>query len=216
VLFECDQVTFRRGERLVLDRLTFGIDEGSTCIAGPSGAGKSTLLRLFNRLADPAVGTVRYGGRDVRDYDVLALRREVGLVPQLPALLEGTVAMNVGFGARLAGRAADVRAALDLAGLDGSFAERPAGRLSVGEQQRVMLARALALQPGVLLLDEPTAALDERSKAAVEGTLLELRERLSLSLVFVTHELAQAERLADRIVRLDGGRVTADPAAVPR
>lgn len=216
MLFVCDQVSFRRGERLVLDRLTLGIDEGSTCIAGPSGAGKSTLLRLFNRLADPAVGTVRYRGRDVRDYDVLALRREVGLVPQLPALLEGTVAMNVSFGARLAGRAADVLAALDLAGLDGSFAERPAARLSVGEQQRVMLARALALQPGVLLLDEPTAALDERSKAAVEGTLLELRERLSLSLVFVTHELAQAERLADRIVRLDGGRVTADPAAVPR
>jgi ABC-type sulfate/molybdate transport systems ATPase subunit len=109
-----------------------------------------------------------------------------------------------------------VRAALDLAGLDGSFAERPAGRLSVGEQQQVMLARALALKPGVLLLDEPTSALDERSKAAVEGTLLELRERLSLSLVFVTHELAQAERLADRIVRLDGGHLTPDPAAVAR
>jgi ABC-type sulfate/molybdate transport systems ATPase subunit len=74
----------------------------------------------------------------------------------------------------------------------------------------------LALQPGVLLLDEPTSALDERSKAAVEATLLELRERLSLSLVFVTHELAQAERLPDRIVRLDGGQVTADPAAVSR
>jgi putative ABC transport system ATP-binding protein len=201
---------------VVLGELTLGIEEGSTCIAGPSGAGKSTLLRLLNRLAEPAVGTVRYRGHDVRDYDVLALRREVGLVPQLPALLEGTVAVNVGFGARLAGRAADVRAALDLAGLDESFAERPAARLSVGEQQRVMLARALALQPGVLLLDEPTAALDERSKAAVEGTLLALRERLSLSLVFVTHELAQAERLADRIFWLEGGRVTADPTAVPR
>jgi putative ABC transport system ATP-binding protein len=103
VLFECDQLSFRRGERLVLDGLTFGIDVGSTCIAGPSGAGKSTLLRLFNRLADPAVGTVRYRGRDVRDYDVLALRREVGLVPQLPALLDGTVGMNVGFGSSAGG-----------------------------------------------------------------------------------------------------------------
>jgi putative ABC transport system ATP-binding protein len=216
VLFECDRVSFRRGETVVLSELTFGIEEGSACIAGPSGAGKSTLLRLLNRLADPALGTVRYRGRDVRDYNVLALRREVGLVPQLPALLEGTVAMNVSFGARLAGREPDVRVALDLAGLDESFAERPAGRLSVGEQQRVMLARALALQPGVLLLDEPTAALDERSKAAVEGTLLELRERLSLSFVFVSHELAQAERLADRILWLEGGRVIADPAAAPR
>jgi ABC-type sulfate/molybdate transport systems ATPase subunit len=107
-----------------------------------------------------------------------------------------------------------VGAALALAGLDESFADRPAGRLSVGEQQRVMLARALALQPRVLLLDEPTSALDERSKAAVEGTLLSLRERLSVSFVFVTHELAQAERLADRIVWLEGGRLTADPAPV--
>jgi ABC-type glutathione transport system ATPase component len=122
--------------------------------------------------------------------------------------------MNVSFGARLAGRPTDVRAALDLAGLDERFADRPAGRLSVGEQQRVMLARALALEPRVLLLDEPTSALDERSKAAVEGTLLDLRQRLSLSFVFITHELAQAERLADRILWLEGGRLTADPAPV--
>jgi putative ABC transport system ATP-binding protein len=108
-----------------------------------------------------------------------------------------------------------VRRALGLAGLDASFADRSAGRLSVGEQQRVMLARALALEPKVLLLDEPTSALDERSKAAVEATLLDLRERLSLSFVFVTHELAQAERLADRIVWLDGGRLSARPAPVP-
>jgi putative ABC transport system ATP-binding protein len=215
VLFECDQVSFRRGPTLVLDSLTFGIDEGSTCIAGRSGAGKSTLLRLLNRLADPAGGTVRYHGRDVSDYDVLGLRREVGLVPQLPALLDGTVAMNVSFGPRLAGRLTDVGAALDLAGLDAGFADRPADRLSVGEQQRVMLARALALQPRVLLLDEPTSALDELSKAAVERTLLDLRERLSLSFVFVTHELAQAERLADRVVWLEGGRLAADPVALP-
>lgn len=215
VLFECDRVSFRRGETLVLDGLTFGIDEGATCVAGPSGAGKSTLLRLLNRLADPTGGNVRYRGRDARDYDVLALRREVGLVPQLPALLDGTVAMNVSFGARLAGRSADERAVLDLAGLDETFVNRTARQLSVGEQQRVMLARALALEPRVLLLDEPTSALDERSKAAVEATLLDLRERLSLSFVFVTHELAQAERLADRIVWLEGGRLTAGPAPVP-
>jgi putative ABC transport system ATP-binding protein len=215
VLFECDRVRFRRGGKLVLDGLTFGIGEGATCVAGPSGAGKSTLLRLLNRLADPEDGTVGYRGRDVRDYDVLALRREVGLVPQLPALLDGTVAMNVGFGARLAGRPVDVGGALELAGLDRGFTDRAAGRLSVGEQQRVMLARALALEPRVLLLDEPTSALDERSKAAVEATLLDLRERLSLSFVFVTHELAQAERLADRVIWLENGRLRADRATVP-
>jgi ABC-type sulfate/molybdate transport systems ATPase subunit len=105
---------------------------------------------------------------------------------------------------------------LDLAGLDDSFADRPARRLSVGEQQRVMLARALALEPKVLLLDEPTAALDERSKTAVERTLLDLRDRLSLSFVFVTHELAQADRLADRVVWLEGGRLTGASEPLPR
>jgi len=214
VLFDVEQVRCCRGDTVVLDDVSFGIDEGATCVAGPSGAGKSTLLRLLNRLADPAAGSVRYLGRDVRDYDVLALRREVGLVPQLPALLEGTVAENVAFGARLANKPADVGTALRLAGLDQSFADRPAARLSVGEQQRVMLARALALQPHVLLLDEPTSALDERSKAAVERTLLDLRERLSLSFVFVTHERAQAERLADRIVWLEHGRLSPDPLPV--
>ena len=215
VLFECDHVSFRRGAgAVVLEELTFGISEGTTCIAGPSGAGKSTLLRLFNRLSDPAGGTVLYRGRDVRDYDVLALRREVSLVPQLPALLDGTVEMNVSFGPRLAGEMADVHTALRLAGLDETFADRPARRLSVGERQRVMLARALALQPKVLLLDEPTTALDERSKTAVERTLLDLRERLSLSVVFVTHELAQAERLADRIIWLEEGRLGRGPATV--
>jgi putative ABC transport system ATP-binding protein len=202
VLFELDHVRASRGDAVVLDDLSLSIEEGRTCIAGPSGRGKSTLLRLLNRLADPDAGVVRYRGRDVRDYEPLPLRREVGLVPQLPALLEGTVAENVAYGPRLAGRDADVTDALRLAGLDESFADRPAPRLSVGEQQRVMLARALALQPKVLLLDEPTSALDEGAKAAVERTLRDLRERLSLSFVFVTHERAQAERLADRVIEL--------------
>lgn len=214
VLFECDQVRFCRAGTVVLDDLCLRIEEGATCIAGPSGAGKSTLLRLLNRLADPAAGAVRYRGRDVRDYDVLALRREVGLVPQLPALLEGSVADNVTLGTRLASKQADVPRALRLAGLDETFAARSAGQLSVGEQQRVMLARALALQPSVLLLDEPTSALDERSKAAVEDTLRDLRKRLSLSFVFVTHERAQAQRLADRILWLEGGKLSARPLPV--
>jgi putative ABC transport system ATP-binding protein len=215
VLFDVEHVRFCRAGTVVLDDVSLAIAEGATCVAGPSGAGKSTLLRLFNRLADPASGRVCYRGRDVRDCDVLSLRREVGLVPQLPALLEGTVAENVSFGARLANRDADVATALQLAGLDQTFADRPGARLSVGEQQRVMLARALALRPSVLLLDEPTSALDERSKAAVESTLLDLRERLSLSFVFVTHERAQAERLADRIVWLQDGHISRDPLPVP-
>ena len=102
-------------------------------------------------------------------------------MPQLPALLEGTVADNLRFAAELAGREPDVDRLLDLAGLDASFAERDAAKLSVGEQQRAMLARALALEPAVLLLDEPTSALDHAATAAIEETLADLRRRLGIS-----------------------------------
>ena len=207
MLFGCENVRVTRSGAVVLDDVTVALDEGATCIAGPSGSGKSTLLRLFNRLADPDAGTVRYRDRDVRELAVLDLRREVGFVPQLPALLEGSVADNVRFGPALAGREVDTGAMLALAGLDPAFAERDGSRLSVGEQQRVMLARALALEPRVLLLDEPTSALDEDAKAAVERTLLDLRSALSLSYVLVTHERAQAERLADRTLWLEDGRL---------
>ena len=126
-------------------------------------------------------------------------------MPQLPALVEGSVGDNVALGPRLAGHSYDSRSALELAGLDPSFAERPADRLSVGEQQRVMLARGLALEPRVLLLDEPTSALDAEATAAVERTLARLRARTSISLVLVTHDLEQAARVAERIVCIEAG-----------
>jgi putative ABC transport system ATP-binding protein len=216
VLFELEGVTATRAGRVVFKGLRADLAEGATGIVGPSGVGKSTLLRLLNRLADPSAGTVRYRGRDLREHDVLKLRREVGLVPQLPALLEGTVADNVLFGPRLAKRAADVAESLRLAGLDPAFEPRRADALSVGEQQRVMLARTLALEPSVLLLDEPTAALDDTSKAAIERTLRDLRERLGLSFVLVTHDLDQAARLADRVLVLEPGALSeAPPLAAP-
>jgi ABC-type methionine transport system ATPase subunit len=209
VLFELREVVARRGGQVVLAGLDGSIAEGATCIVGPSGAGKSTLLRLLNRLADPETGAISYRGRDLRELDVLALRREVALVPQLPALVEGSVADNISYGARLAGCDADVGRLLGLAGLQESFAARPAARLSVGEQQRVMLARALALEPSVLLLDEPTSALDHEAKLAVEATLSELRCELEISLVFVTHDLLQPRRLAERVLALRDGRLVA-------
>jgi ABC-type methionine transport system ATPase subunit len=210
VLFELRDVVASRGGREVLHGLSAGLPDGASCIAGPSGCGKSTLLRLLDRLADPERGEILYRGTDVRERDVLELRREVCLVPQLPALLDGSVAENVRFGAELAGREPDVPAVLALAGLDPNFAGREASRLSVGEQQRVMIARALALEPRVLLLDEPTSALDAAARDAVERTLAELRERLEISIVLVTHDLAQARRLADWVVRLEAGEVVAE------
>jgi putative ABC transport system ATP-binding protein len=207
VLFELEEVTYARGGRVVLDGVSARLPTGASCLAGPSGSGKSTVLRLLNRLADPDSGRVLHEGTDVRERDPLELRREVCLVPQLPALIDGSVAENVAYGARLAGREFDTARCLELAGLDESYAERAAGKLSVGEQQRVMLARALALEPRVLLLDEPTSALDEDARDAVESTLRALRERIGISTVLVTHDLEQARRLAEWVVRIDAGRV---------
>ena len=210
MLFELDEVSYSRGGAPVLRGLSAGLPPGASCVAGPSGSGKSTLLRLLNRLADPDSGRVLYEGADVRDRDVLALRREVCLVPQLPALLEGTVEDNIEFAAGCAGNDPDARRLLDLAGLDASFASRDAGRLSVGEQQRVMLARSLAVEPRVLLLDEPTSALDEDARGAVEATLRQLRDRLGISTVLVTHDLDQARRMSDWLLRIDEGRAIAE------
>jgi ABC-type methionine transport system ATPase subunit len=205
MLFELRGVSLDRAGKPVLRGLDAELPDGATCIAGPSGSGKSTVLRLLNRLADPDRGTVEYRGADVRSYDALALRREVELVPQLPALLPGTVADNLRFAAGLAGRDPDVTRLLGLAGLSGDFAERDTTKLSVGEQQRAMLARALAQEPRVLLLDEPTSALDAATTGAIEETLTELGERLGLATVLVTHDLEQARRMSEWLVRIDAG-----------
>src|SRR5438270_8043831 len=112
MLFALRDVTYRRGGRVILSALTVELKEGMTALVGPSGAGKSTLLRLLNRLADPDSGTIHYRGRNVRDHHVLDLRREIALVPQLPALLPASVAENVSYGPRLCDRRCNVVAAL--------------------------------------------------------------------------------------------------------
>jgi putative ABC transport system ATP-binding protein len=200
-------VTASRGGGTVLRDVSLGVDRGVTALLGPSGSGKSSLLRLLNRLADPDRGTVRFQGEDVRSLDVRELRRRASMVPQLPAPLPGTVEHNIRYGPGLFGREADVNGSLEMAGLTRLYADREADQLSVGEQQRVMLARALALEPEVLLLDEPTSALDDYTKRGVERTLGELAEESGLSMVLVTHEQAQAERLAGRTVELEDGRL---------
>ena len=207
MLFELRDVGLDRGGKTVLDSLGAGIPAGATAIVGPSGAGKSTLLRLLNRLADPDRGEIAYRGRPLRSYEPLALRREVGLVPQLPALIPGTVESNLRYAAELAGEDLDAERTLGLAGLDPDFAARDVAKLSVGEQQRAMLGRALAQRPGVLLLDEPTSALDHAARDKIEAALAELRRELEISLVLVSHDPEQAQRLSDWVLQLEGGRL---------
>lgn len=166
--------------------------DGLTAIVGPSGSGKTTLLRLLNRLDDPDEGVVLLDGRDVRSYDVLDLRRRVQLVGQVPVPFAGTVAANVGDG---------WEELLERVGLPTAVGDRPADVLSVGEAQRMCLARALARHPDCLVLDEPTSALDTTSKAGVEALVRSLADD-GLTVVMVTHDPRQAQELADRIVEV--------------
>ncbi len=171
---------------------------GLTAVVGPSGAGKTTLLRLLNRLDDPDGGEVLLDGRDVRSYDVIALRKRVQYVGQVPVTFPGTVADNVA----AASPDADVAALLARVGLDPALATRSADRLSVGEAQRMCLARALALEPECLLLDEPTSALDAGSRGGIETLVRSLADD-GLTVVMVTHDRRQAEELADRMVTVE-------------
>lgn len=166
--------------------------DGLTALVGPSGSGKTTLLRLLNRLDDPDAGEVLLDGRDVRSYDVLELRRRVQLVGQVPVPFAGTVADNVGpEWAELSERV----------GLSPALGGRPADVLSVGEAQRMCLARALARHPDCLVLDEPTSALDTSSKGGIERLIRALADD-GLTVAMVTHDPHQAEVLADRIVQV--------------
>jgi putative ABC transport system ATP-binding protein len=202
--FECVSVGPEHARRLHgLDaRLPPG---GLTVVAGPSGSGKSTLLRLCNRLEVPSAGTVRHRGADVRERDPLELRREVAMVFQRPVTFAGTVLDNL----RQADRDCDPARGAELlarAGLDETFLERDAGELSGGEAQRACLARALATEPRVMLMDEPTSSLDARAAAVLEQLARQLVDD-GTPVVWVTHSEEQMRRLADHVLLLAAGRV---------
>ncbi len=178
-------------------------------VVGPSGAGKSTLLRLLCRLDEPTGGTVYLDGTDYRTLDPTALRARVGLVPQAPALRDGTVRDNVTVGPRLRGESVPpgrIERLLERVDLDG-YADRAAGDLSGGEAQRVAIARTLMMDPEVLLLDEPTASLDPDAQAEIEALLRELLTDADRTVVLVTHDRAQVDRIADRVVEFVDGRI---------
>jgi ABC-type multidrug transport system ATPase subunit len=167
-----------------------------TAVVGPSGAGKSTLLRAVNRLVEPSSGEVYLDGEPTSALDPLALRRRVGMVFQIPALFGGSVEEAVLYGARLSGKDADPRRLLQMVGLDASLRGRDPRSLSVGQQQRVSIACALALGPEALLLDEPTSALDEAARRRIEELVNDLNARLGLTMAFVSHDLSQVERVS--------------------
>jgi ABC-type methionine transport system ATPase subunit len=195
------------GEAEILRGVTFAVQAGGVfSVVGPSGAGKRTLLRTINRLVESTAGNIFLDGTPIEEINPLELRRRIGMVFQLPALFGDTVEDSVLYGVRLAGKCADVERLLGLAGLAPSLASRNPQSLSVGQQQRVPIARALALEPEVLLMDEPTSALDQVARQRIEDLIRQLNKELGLTIVVVSHALDQVERIADRVVLLIDGR----------
>ena len=204
-VFEFFDVVVERQGRRALDGLTAAIPgHGVTAVFGPSGSGKSTLLRLCNRLELPTSGRATFHGSDIAGLDPLWLRRRVGMCFQRPTPFPGTVADNL--------RAADpdasdtrMRETLARVALTGSWLDRDVAGLSGGEAQRVCLARTLMAQPQVLLLDEPTSAVDTKAAEVIERAVRDLAADGTPAL-WVTHDSAQVERAADRVLRLECGR----------
>jgi len=198
------------GDRCVVDVPDLEIRDGEILgIVGPSGAGKSTLLRLLNLLETPTHGTVAYSHRAPGDETPLSVRREITTVFQRPALLRRSVAANVRVGRRLRGLDAKGHATehwLDKLGL-ADLAGASARTLSAGEAQRVAFARALAVEPSVLLLDEPTGNLDPYNVGLLEEIVRTENAERGTTVVVVTHDVFQAKRLADRTALMVAGRI---------
>jgi osmoprotectant transport system ATP-binding protein len=212
---ELRQVSKVFGDFRAVDDLTLQIPKGKVvALLGPSGCGKTTTLRLINRLEEPTSGQVLVRGQDVRSQRPELLRRSIGYVIQEGGLLpHHTVAVNVATVPRLLGWSRErirqrVGEVLDLVGLaEGQFGQRMPAELSGGQRQRVGVARALAADPDVLLMDEPFGALDPGTRESIQDEFVALNQRLGKTVVLVTHDIAEAGRLADQIVLLHQGRI---------
>jgi osmoprotectant transport system ATP-binding protein len=206
-------VTCRYGDLIAVRELSLDVAPGTAvALVGESGSGKTTLLRCFNRMVTPQSGTIAVGGIDISAEPVSELRRRIGYVPQHGGLLpHWRVLRNVALVPTLLGdRAAHEAAesAMSLVGLEpAKFATRFPHELSGGQRQRVALARALAARPGVILLDEPFGALDAITRADVQAAFAEMRASLEVTTLLVTHDLAEAARLAREIVVMRQGRI---------
>ncbi len=183
-------------------------------LVGSSGSGKSTLLKMINRLVEPSSGRVLIGGQPVDSDPPHLLRRRIGYIFQNIGLFPHmTVAENIAIGLRIAGvksYAARIGELLDLVDLPRDFALRTPDALSGGQRQRVGVARALATEPGLLIMDEPFGALDPVTRDQLGEAIRLLHDRLGLTTIMVTHDMAEALILADRVIVMDHGRIVAD------
>ncbi|HEX8166671.1 MAG TPA: ABC transporter ATP-binding protein [Beijerinckiaceae bacterium] len=221
-MIELERVSkaFPGATQYAVDRLTLSVPGGRTCVLiGPSGCGKTTTIRMVNRLIEPTSGRILVGGEDVMKADPVSLRRRIGYVIQQVGLFPHmTIAENVATVPRLLGwprpRIAErVEAMLHLVGLDpGEFMGRHPRHLSGGQRQRVGVARALAADPPVLLMDEPFGAVDPVLRIRLQSELLAILRALEKTVILVTHDIDEAIRMGDLVAILDRGRlVQLDP-----
>ncbi|MEP7082752.1 MAG: ABC transporter ATP-binding protein [Chloroflexota bacterium] len=217
VAFEHVTKRYGNADAPAVDDLTFTIRAGEICVlVGPSGSGKTTTMKMVNRLIEPTSGRITIGGRDVMSLPAVQLRRRIGYVIQQVGLFPHlTIGENVAVVPRLLGwkpgRIAErVEELLDLVGLDpATFKDRYPSELSGGERQRVGVARALAADPPVMLMDEPFGAVDPIRRDRLQNEFLRLQEKVRKTIVFVTHDVDEAIKMADRIAILQRGGVLA-------
>jgi osmoprotectant transport system ATP-binding protein len=214
-MIELFDVTKRFGDETAVNGISLRVERGELCaLVGTSGCGKSTTLRMINRLIEHDGGEIHLDGQPVRAFDEVALRRRIGYVIQSTGLFpHWTVARNIGLVPRLLKWPKNkvrerVEELMQLLGLPvAEFADKYPRQLSGGQAQRVGVARALAADPDILLMDEPFGALDPITRATLQGEMRELQARLHKTVVFVTHDMDEALALADRLVVMHQGRI---------
>ena len=201
--------------KIVLDVDNLNFQEGKIyAIVGPNGSGKTTLLNILNLLEKPDEGQIFFHDQEITNKsnsDTLEIRRKITLVNQDPFLFHSTVYDNIAYGLKIRSISSEVqknriRSALNIVGLSG-FKDRKANQLSGGEAQRVVIARALVIKPEILFLDEPTTSIDQKHIDVVERIIKKIKKEIKTTVIFTTHDLSQAYRLADEVISLLDGKI---------
>ncbi len=211
-LLECKNVSLIKNNQTILSNISFEVQAGDSIgFMGPSGSGKSSLFRLLNLLTSSTQGEIFYKNKNIEDYPPTQLRRSIGYVLQKPYLFGTKVEENLTYPYELSGQKADfteIHRYLDQVKLEKSILQKKNTALSGGEQQRIALIRSLLMKPEIILLDEVTAALDEENTLLLEQLMIHEQEREHLTLLFITHNVQQAKRVAKKILYLEAGHLS--------
>lgn len=210
IKFEIKDLSLSRNSSVIFNKINLTIANGSiSIIAGKSGSGKTSLLRLLNRLEDPVSGSIYYKEKDLKEYDVLQLRKDISLVQQIPIIIGNSVKDNLLLQSTLTKQPypsdETLITTLDMCGLSENFINKNAQLLSLGEKQRVCIARSIINKPDVLLLDEPTSSLDFENSLSILHLINDLNKELGITIILVTHKIDEARYLNADYYTLSNG-----------